>query len=153
MRRRRAFRLAFVVAACLSFLLNAAVLGMAVRLASGGSGPFGGAGRMVTALPAEERRLLVGALRAHRERLAPLRERLADRRAELAEAMAETPRDPERLARAMARVREATTRLQRAAQDVVLEALVERRDAQGGDGRSSAEPARPPGEPRSIGEP
>lgn len=131
---RRALRLGFAAAACLSFLLNAALIGFAARVISEGTGPFAGAGRMLARLPAEERRLFVGALRTHRERLAPLRAALAERRAEMIEALVDEPPDPERVARAMAAVREATSRLQRAAQDAMLEALVERRNAADGDG-------------------
>ncbi|MEO1491807.1 MAG: periplasmic heavy metal sensor [Pseudomonadota bacterium] len=117
----RAFRIGFVAAACLSFLVNAAVIGIGLRLANNGL-LGGGFGMMLTDLPREKREHYADALRAERPQLRPLIEALQVRRQEMLAIAARDDVDSQALAEAMDAVRQATTDLQSAAHGVILTA-------------------------------
>ena len=110
----RIFRIAFVLVACLSLLLNAAFIGLGLRLANQGV-LAGGMAQTLLEVPRETRVMLRDALRTDRVMLEVLVADLSEkRRRMLAVASAETA-DPDALAAAMSDVRDATTRLQEAA--------------------------------------
>lgn len=115
----RVLRIAFVVAACLSFLVNAAVIGVGLRLA--GNGMIGGGiGMMMTELPHEKRQEYRAALRAERPQLQALAQDLRARRKTMLTIAGTEPVDAAALAQAMADVREATATLQNAAHEAIL---------------------------------
>ncbi|MEM6676340.1 MAG: periplasmic heavy metal sensor [Pseudomonadota bacterium] len=123
MRWGRVLRVGFVVAACLSFLLNAAVLGMGVGLMRSGVIPFDARGGGLLTLPAEQRRALMLAVREARPEIRALRRALQERRSDMFEALRADPPDPVAVEAAMQEVRAATSRLQAAVQVAVVERL------------------------------
>lgn len=110
----RIFRIAFVVVACLSFLLNAAFVGLGLRLAN--QGVFaGGVAQAFVEVPRETRRALRDALQADRVMLEVLAADLSEKRSRMLALAAGEATDAGDLSAAMLDVREATTRLQEAA--------------------------------------
>jgi len=115
----RIFRIGFVIAACISLLVNAVIIGIGVNLSKRGWFDRD-AGQAFMAVPKETRRAYLDDLRAERPHLDVLRDQLrAKRKAMLALAAVE-PVDPQALATALEEVRTATTRLQAAAHAVMV---------------------------------
>lgn len=126
----RAFRIGFIVLACLSLLMNAVVIGIGVRLADRGL-LGGGVGQVLAEMPRDTRRAFARDLKAEQPRLRSMLHELRAHRKRMLELAAARPGDPQALAEAMADVRAATTRLQAAAHEIMLE-TVERRSGDDG---------------------
>ncbi|MGF1502510.1 MAG: periplasmic heavy metal sensor [Paracoccaceae bacterium] len=130
----RGLRIVFVVAACLSFLANAAVIGLAVRAYRAGLLPAGGAMVLMSELPREERRRIVAAIRNRGDEIATLRDEVDIRRAALIAELTAPVRNPSRIRAAMAEVRRATANLQRRIQEIAFEAVIGGTDGNGAGG-------------------
>ncbi|MEO0819744.1 MAG: periplasmic heavy metal sensor [Pseudomonadota bacterium] len=128
MRRRGVLRGLFLAAACLSFLLNAAVLGLAIRAYSKGIFPFGPLGMGLISMPAERRTQVLEGLRPDLPELRALLEAVQARREEMIAVASADPVDAAKLEAALAEMRAATAQLQGALHESVLESLTAEQD-------------------------
>ena len=124
MTRSRFFRIAFVAIACISLLINAAVIGFGIHLKNRGI-IGGGLGAAWTEIPRETRQLVRESLKAESANLRQLREELRENRKRMMAIAAVDPVDTQALDAAMVDVREATMRLQQAAHSSILQSLRE----------------------------
>jgi len=121
MRRRiRPLRVLLAVLFILSLLLNAAFVGIAVRISGTIAAPGGGLARSLVDMPPSLRRSFLDALAEEREELAQLRESLAVRRDAFIDALTAEPYDRAAAERAAAAVRSATRDLQLEAQRILF---------------------------------
>lgn len=117
----RALRIGFVVIACLSLLMNAAVIGLGLRLTK--HGVVGDVGRGALSMPREIRQLYGDRLKASRPRLRSLRRDLRAKRRVMLTLASAQPLDKPALEAAMKDMREATQRLQEAIHRAMLTPL------------------------------
>lgn len=127
MRTKRVLRLGFVIAACVSFLVNAAVVGVALRAYQTGVLPFAAAGDFVLRVPADDRAAFLEGLRDEEARLSAMRRTLQERRADMLRLVTAEDADPVAVRAAMAEVQAATSALQSAVQEILFERLVAER--------------------------
>lgn len=122
----RILRIAFVVIACVSLLVNAVIIGLGVRLSERGfNGQFT---RGVISMPREIRRTYADGLRANRPELKRLRRDMRMKRRAMLDLASAQPVDRAALAAAMRDLRDATTRLQEASHRAMLSAVPEDQD-------------------------
>ncbi|MEM1372086.1 MAG: periplasmic heavy metal sensor [Pseudomonadota bacterium] len=115
----RIFRIAFVVVACVSLLINAVIIGVGARLVDRGfiDGSFG---QSIRDMPRETRQAFLKGFRAERQELRRLGDELRERRTNMLALASRQPVDPDALAAAMQQVRKTTTDLQTAVHQVML---------------------------------